>query len=115
VANRWQIPEQVAARLRKRFAVCAYCGRPMKAHKGVRGTPGDKATFEHLNRKGPFYWSQGLQEEDIVIACARCNASRGTRRLAEWFASPYCIQQAINERTVANEVRRYLRTPSAQV
>src|SRR6266581_7365934 len=76
MGNQFHVPSMVEYRVRRRFRRCAYCGRRMKAHKGVRGCPGDKATFEHLNRQGPFYWSEGLQEKDLVMVCARCNSSR---------------------------------------
>lgn len=94
--------------------MCAYCGRRMKAHVGAIGNPGDKATIEHLNRKGPFKWSHGLQEKHLVIVCGRCNASRGRKRLADWFASPYCLTKQINAKTVAAQVSQYLHTASAK-
>ncbi len=81
----------IETRLRRGFKTCAYCARAMKAHRGVRGCPSDKATIEHLNREGPFRWSAGLQERDLVIACARCNSSRGKKRPVDWFTSPYCV------------------------
>src|SRR5262245_28618170 len=68
----------------------------------------------HLNRNGPIYWSQGLQEEELGICCAGCNASRGTKRLADWFLSPYCLHIGINETTVADEVKQYLQTKAAR-
>ena len=108
------IPREVERRLRRRFSVCAYCGGPMKTHRGVLGCPADKATIEHLNRNGPFYWTEGLREKDIVIVCARCNSSRGRKRLHDWFQSPYCRARGINASSVALEVRRYLRTPVAK-
>ena len=86
----------------------------MKAYCGVLGCPSDKATIEHLNRQGPFYWSEGLQEKDLAIVCAQCNASRGKKRLTHWFASPYCRTNGINKSTVAPQVKRYLRTTSAK-
>jgi hypothetical protein len=62
MANRFQIPREVEARLRKKFKVYAYCGRRMKAKVSVTGDRRQAATIEHLNRFGPFYWSDGLQE-----------------------------------------------------
>jgi hypothetical protein len=86
----------------------------MKTYGSVIGCPGDKATFEHLNRYGPFYWSQGLQEKHLVIVCGRCNSSRGRKRLTDWFNSPYCRAIQINSKTVAARVRQYLRTGLAK-
>src|SRR5262249_28272666 len=79
----------------------------------VQGCPSDKATIEHLNRKGPFYWCDGLLEEDLVLSCGSCNSSRGTKRLAEWFESPYCVDNGITASTVADAVQQYLHTPAA--
>jgi hypothetical protein len=114
VGNRWGIPREVEVRLRRAFRTCAYCGCSMKAHRGFIGVPRDKATFEHLNRKGPFYWSDGLMEKDVVIACARCNSSRGRKRLSDWFASPYCRTRGITARSVSRQIRKYLRTVAAK-
>jgi hypothetical protein len=86
----------------------------MKAYVGMMGCPSDKATIEHLNRHPPFRWSRGLQEKHLIIVCARCNSSRGTKRLTDWFASSYCLKKRINSKTVAAKVRQYLRTPSAK-
>jgi hypothetical protein len=113
MANRWQIPHEVELRLRTEFARCAYCGRRFHSPVGLRGTCGTQATIEHLNRHGPFYWSDGLKEEDLVIVCGRCNCSRGKKRLSEWFASPYCLSRRIGARTVAARVKKYLLTPAA--
>jgi hypothetical protein len=86
----------------------------MKTYDGVIGCPSDKATFEHLNRNGPFYWSQGLQEKHLIIVCCRCNSSRGSKRLTDWFKSSYCRTKRINSKTVAARVRQYLRTGLAK-
>jgi hypothetical protein len=114
MARRWEIPEVLEFQLRRKFKGCAYCGRRMKAHPNVVGVPRDKATIEHLNRHGPFYWSDGLEERHLVIACAGCNASRGRKRLVEWFASSYCLHRGITRATVAARVRTYLRTALAK-
>ena len=105
---------EIERRLRRQFSVCAYCRRPMKRYQNVVGCPATKATIEHLNRHGPFYWSMRLREGDLVVACARCNASRGRKRLVDWFGSPYCRRRNIGPLTVHARVRRYLRTAGAK-
>ena len=112
MANKYGIPQDVECRLRQTFKDCAYCRQPMKEHARVQGCPGDKATIEHLNRHGPFYWSEDLREEDLVLACGRCNSSRGTKRLVDWLKSRYCVQKGITASAVADEVKRYLLKPS---
>lgn len=114
MANRFQIPTEIEARLRRTFKACAYFGRNMKVHSSVAGCRCGKATIEHLNRLGPFYWSQGLKEKHLVIACQQCNASRGTLKLREWFKSAYCIDKKINVRTVASRVKECRRTATAR-
>src|SRR5258705_13855173 len=114
MANRFQIPQDVEIRLRQGFKVCAYCARRMKAQASINGNRRAMPTIEHLNRKGPFYWSERLQEKHLVICCGQCNSSRGTKQLADWFASPYCLAKRINARTVAPRVRQYFHTASAK-
>lgn len=82
----------------------------MQAHPGVKGCPKDKATIEHLNRKGPFRWSQGLQEDQLVLCCGACNSSRGSKLLTLWFSSSYCREKGVSAATVAEEVKQYLQT-----
>jgi hypothetical protein len=41
---------------------------------------GDKATIEHLNRLGPFYWAEGLKEKELVICCGLSRDNQGGKR-----------------------------------
>jgi hypothetical protein len=81
----------------------------MRGYSGILGSQKDKATIEHLNFDGPFYWADGLKESDLAICCQSCNSSRGIKRLTDWFKSDYCKQRDINERTVAASIRDYIR------
>src|SRR5262245_48351039 len=89
MANSFGIPEEVECRLRQKFKVCAYCRHEMQEYAGVLGCSQYEATIEHLNRNGPFDWSEGLREEELVICCRGCNSSRKRQRLADWFLSQY--------------------------
>jgi hypothetical protein len=112
MANSFSIPPDIEHRLRARDRRCVYCGRGVKAYPHVGGTRGDKATIEHLNRRGPFHWETGLKIrglEDLAVCCGRCNASRSNKSLVAWFATPYCIQPNISVRSVAPVVKRFLR------
>ena len=108
MVNAFGIPDDVEQSIRVRDTVCVYCGGGMKEHSRVRGCPKDKATIEHLNFAGPFYWDEGLQAEDIVICCASCNSSRGVKPLPVWFESAYCVARGISGETVATPVKEYL-------
>ena len=111
MANSFGIPPEIEHRLRVRDRRCVYCGKRMKAHRHVRGTPYDKATIEHLNHRGPVYWEEGLWRGGLrvlAICCGGCNASRNDKSLVAWFATPYCEEGRISIRTVAPVVKRFL-------
>ena len=114
MGNRFQIPPEVEKSLRDRFRVCAYCHKEFKKYPGRPGCPPDKASIEHLNRNGPFYWSEGLKESELVIACCSCNSSRGAKRLRDWFESPFCVDRGITAHTVHPVVQEYLLLPVAE-
>jgi len=50
-----------------------------------------------------------LKESELAVCCGSCNSSRGKLQLSDWFGSPYCRAKGINEITVAEPVRKYLR------
>jgi hypothetical protein len=95
-----------------RDRACVHCWKVMKSYAEIqagRGTVADQASIEHLNFDGPFYVRDGLRKEDIVMCCRGCNSSRGEKKLLEWFRSDYCVSRKINEETVAQVVKEYLR------
>ena len=107
--NRFGIPADTEQRLRARDTGCVYSGKQFS-----RATRKDMPTIEHLHEKPPFYWEEGLKEEGLAICCGSCNSSRGNKSLREWFQTSYCTQRdmPINSSTVAEPVRRYLRSPA---
>ncbi len=117
MSNRFGISRADEEELRAREKTCVYCRKAMKlfadTHEGKDRA--DLATIEHLNFDGPFYVSDGLRMEDVVICCCACNASRGTRRVLDWFKTKYCVSRNINEVTVAEPVRKYLRELPAEL
>jgi hypothetical protein len=108
MANAFKIPADIEQSIRARDTACVYCGGAMKQYPRTKGCPKDKATIEHLNFDGPFYWDDGLKAVDIVICCASCNSSRGVKPLPVWFESAYCAARGINAGTVAAPVKEYL-------
>ena len=107
MANKFGIPEGELLKIRARDKKCVYCHNEM-IYPFIRAKQGDCGTIEHLNFDGPFYWNEGLQIKDIVICCGSCNSSRGQKKLSDWFRTKYCIDQNINEDTVADPVKEYL-------
>lgn len=108
MANRFGIPEEVERRIRQRDEECVYCRKTMTNPK-AEGSRTDWVTIEHLRERGPFYWKDGLKEEDLAICCWSCNSSRGKKRLLDWFRVPYCSKRNINEKMVARPVKDYIR------
>jgi hypothetical protein len=63
------------------------------------------ATWEHVVNDARI-----VNRENIARCCASCNASKGTKTLADWLESAYCKRRGISKDTVADVVKRALRT-----
>lgn len=100
--NKWGIPERLEEKVRKRDRFCVYCHVRLEEYPRAKGTPGDKATFEHMDNNGP------PSEKNIAMCCASCNASKGTKKLSDWLESPYCKEKKISRETVADVVKKSL-------
>ena len=107
MSNKFGIPEKVLEKLKARDLECVYCHKLM-TYPYTNTKHGDSATIEHLREIAPFYWKDGLKEEDLVMCCGRCNSSRGKMKLKEWFKTKYCIENMINEDLVSEPVKKYL-------
>jgi hypothetical protein len=107
--NNYGIPSAALASIRERDKFCVYCGKELVyPYDSTRQM--DSATIEHLGDDPPFYWSEGMKEDNIVMCCGACNSSRGPKTLREWFQSPYCFERSISEDSVAQPVKDHLRT-----
>ncbi len=104
MSNKYGIPEEDEKEIRARDKTCIYCHKAMKKYPNTKGTPGDKATIEHLNNDGPFD-----EKSNLAICCGNCNSSRNNKELLVWFKTQYCMDRNINEKTVAEPVRVYIR------
>lgn len=104
MANNYNIPNWLEEKVRGRDTLCVYCRIPLKKHSSAKGTPGDKATFEHIDNNGP------PSEGNIAMCCAACNASKGVKKLSDWLTSPYCKKKNIDRETVAGIIRAYFET-----
>jgi hypothetical protein len=74
----------------------------MKQSPRAMGASG--ATIEHFNNDGPL-----TKKYNLAMCCRGCNSSKGTKRLLAWFKTPYCVEKNINEKTVAEPVKQYIR------
>jgi len=103
--NKWAIPNWLEEKVKKRDKFCAYCNIKLKEYPLKKGTPLDKATWEHIDNDGPLG-----TESNVVRCCCSCNSSKGTKKLSDWLESSYCKEKKINEKTIKNIiVRRFLK------
>lgn len=95
--NRWNIPDWLEREVADRDRACVYCGVAFASSPTNRNA---RATWEHIVND-----ARVVTPENIARCCASCNASKGTRDLAEWLTSPFCRRRGITSETVAAVVR----------
>jgi hypothetical protein len=102
--NRYGISEEDEEEIRARDKRCVYCRVPLKHYPQATSASG--ATIEHFNNDGPFD-----KKYNVAFCCRRCNSSKGTQKLSDWFDTAYCSEgkNKINESTVAEPVKEYIR------
>lgn len=105
--NRYGLPEDKLAAVRRRDTHCVYCHKLLQ-FPWDKNNRSDSATIEHLNHLPP--WDN---IETVAYCCGSCNSSRRNLLHAEWFKTPYCLGRSINEHTVADPVKMYLSMCSA--
>lgn len=98
--NRWSIPEWMERKVRERDRSCVYCGSVFEVREGFRGA---EATWEHIVNDLTM-----VTLENIALCCWSCNASKGSRPLAQWLEMDYCKRRGISNATVSAVVRRHL-------
>lgn len=103
--NAYGIPKNDEEEIRARDTVCVYCRKVMGGKIGTVDAYKDRATIEHLHNDGPFN-----EKANAAICCGSCNSSRGAKDLSIWFKTAYCVERKINEETVAEPVKDYLRS-----
>ncbi len=99
--NRYGIPEIALTRIRKRDTHCVYCGVFMPDRAGKANTK-SFASIEHL-------YPPGSDPAWVCFCCNECNAAH-RMPLPEWFKTEYCLTRNINEKTVAELVKRFLKS-----
>lgn len=108
MANKYGIPKDVEEEIRARDKRCVYCGKKM-----VKYHPKNKPTIEHLNNIVHDNPSQCAKDcntsKTLAICCHSCNCSRGSKHYWDWFKSPYCIENNINKKNVADVVKKYMK------
>jgi hypothetical protein len=100
--NRWKIPDWLEREVIERGGCCVYCGVEFAAHSGSRR---DGPSWENIINDAHI-----VTRENIAQCCIGCNASKGTKNVAEWLASRYCTTRGITRESVASVVRAALET-----
>jgi len=101
MANRWGIPKDVEELVKQRDLSCVYCGVSFTNSVVTNKT---RPTWEHIINdiriNGP---------ENIALCCGSCNASKGTKLLADWLNTKYCLTKGITINNVAPVVKKQLK------
>jgi hypothetical protein len=99
-AKRWRIPREVAEAALARDHQCVYCRRPFEDLDGRKsGWP----SWEHIVNDIAI-----ATEENIVLCCLGCNASKGVKSLNKWLESKYCSERGISARSMAPVAQKCL-------
>ena len=109
MATRWKIHKELEDKLRREIKHCVYCRKSMKEYPHRKGTPNDKATWEHIDNSRWRATSLAVQKANVVRCCGACNRSKGDKKLAEWLDSEYCKENGIKRSRIKNrQVLGYL-------
>ena len=98
--NRWNIPDWLEREVIERDRRCVYCGVDLTAQYASRR---DRPSWEHIINDARI-----VRPENIARCCIGCNASKGTKSLAQWLQSKYCRTRGITCDSVASVVQAAL-------
>lgn len=103
MANRWGIPKEVENLVKLRDKACVYCQIEFSTDEKLRK---NKPSWEHIVNDIRINGA-----ENIALCCMSCNASKGSKLLADWLESDYCKRKNISADTVAKVVKMVLLNP----
>jgi hypothetical protein len=98
--NRWDIPDSLEREIIERDRQCVYCGVEFDGQSANRR---DRPSWEHIINDARI-----ITRENIARCCIGCNASKGTKALAQWLHSRYCARRGITSDSVALVVQAAL-------
>ncbi|MBU0769125.1 MAG: HNH endonuclease [Proteobacteria bacterium] len=105
MSNAWKIPEWLEKEVRARDKYCVYCGIEMGNSVTSGSSRKNVATWEHIINDASI-----VTRENIALCCVACNSSKGTKFLCDWINSEYCKKKGINKDTVAQIIKKALKT-----
>jgi hypothetical protein len=103
--NRWNIPHWLEKEIEARDTRCVYCG---VSFLRIATSRGERPSWEHIVNDETI-----ITRENIARCCMSCNASKGTKDLAVWLGSRYCVERGITPDTVAPVIKASLTRPDS--
>lgn len=100
--NRWNIPDWLERTVIARDRHCIYCGVAFDLPNPSRGM---RPSWEHIINDAKI-----VTLENIARCCTSCNASKGSKLLADWLQSDYCKRKSISERNISEVAAAALRS-----
>lgn len=98
--NRWNIPAWLEQHVIERDRWCVYCNVSFDTDAATRGK---RPSWEHIINDARI-----ITPENIARCCVSCNASKGSKDLAVWIESSYCVSRGITVASVAPVIRNAL-------
>lgn len=98
--NRWNIPAWLEREVVERDRSCVYCGTSFAQVPAERR---NRPSWEHIVNDARI-----ITRENIALCCIGCNASKGTKALAIWLQSRYCVVRGVTRSSVAPVVQAAL-------
>ena len=85
--NKWNIPDWLEREVVERDRRCVYCGVTFGMQSTTRR---HRPSWEHIINDASI-----ITPRNIARCCIACNASKGTKGLADWLQSQYCRTRGI--------------------
>ena len=106
-AKRWNTPRALAEATLARDRHCVYYHRPFEDLDGRKsGWP----SWEHIVNDITV-----VTEENIVLCCLGCNASKGVKSLEKWLESKYCSERGITALSLGSIARKSVAKVVSQI
>ena len=104
MSNKWNIPDWLEEKVKKRDKFCIYCDIKMKEYPHTKGTPNDKATWEHFDNN-----EHNIKEWNLALCCGSCNSSKGAKSVRGYIE--YCKERG-RKLKLGKPVKDYLKRKS---
>lgn len=94
MANSWKIPKEIENLVLERDKYCVYCGCEFSNERAK------KKSWEHIINDINI-----RTLENISLCCVGCNASKGNKKLKDWFYSDNARKRGVTSETIADVIK----------